>query len=128
MIRNVLVALIGALITACASSPDTAGTAEESLASATVAAGSGEHAPVIELASLPNAAEQDVVCVAETKPGSRIVIGERCYAREESGINVETREYIQREIAGGGSSPGWKTEQQIQLERGISLGLPVPPR
>ena len=128
MIKSMLAAAIGLSLTACATSTtNTSDTVPASLPSVGLA-DAAAVAPVVEIAALPNEAAQDVVCVQETKPGSRIVIGERCYAREQSGMNAETREYIQREISGRGLSPGWKTEQQIQLERGISLGRPMPPQ
>jgi hypothetical protein len=64
----------------------------------------------------------DVVCTKITRPGTRIVVGERCAVVDQGGINVQTREEIQREISGQGWASGWKTADQIAAERPVSLG------
>jgi hypothetical protein len=64
----------------------------------------------------------DVVCTKIARPGTRIVVGERCAAAERGGVNVQTREEIQREISGQGWASGWKTADQIAAERRVSLG------
>lgn len=64
----------------------------------------------------------DVVCTKVVRPGTRIVVGERCVQQGASGINAQTRDEIQREISGQGWASGWKTADQIAAERRVSLG------
>jgi len=65
--------------------------------------------------------QPDIVCRKEVRPGTRIVIGETCYPRGQLGISAETREYLQREMSGQGWASGWKTHEQIEVERRQSL-------
>jgi hypothetical protein len=65
----------------------------------------------------------DIVCRKETRPGTRIVVGEVCYPRGTRGVNAETREYLQRELSGQGWEPGWRTSDQIEAQRRTMRGI-----
>lgn len=62
------------------------------------------------------ASQRDVVCRERTRPGSRIVIGEKCRLRSQTGVTAETLRELDRELTGRGYAPGWKTEGQIDAE------------
>ena len=129
MTKSMAVIAVLLAITACSTSPP-APTTDASGAARADPGESNEAPPVnltvVTVAASPDESADDVVCIEETKPGSRIVIGERCHLRSTLGMNAETRNYIQRELAGRGMSPGWKSEDQIQLERGLSQGPQLP--
>jgi hypothetical protein len=88
-------------------------------ATATVAAAALE---VVEVDLTAASGPADVVCTKVVRPGTRIVVGERCAPAGHAGVNVQTREDIQREISGQGWASGWKTADQIAAERRVSLG------
>jgi hypothetical protein len=101
---------------ASATSPPAPSPSEEVAAAAAAA---GPEVVQVELAQASGPA--DVVCTKVVRPGTRIVVGERCASATESGVNAQTREEIQREISGQGWSSGWKTADQIAAERRVSL-------
>lgn len=78
----------------------------------------------VELAATEAEAEPEMVCRKEYRPGTRIVVGERCYPAGSLGVNTRTRDDIQRELSGRGMQAGWKSEQQINQERTIGLVYP----
>jgi hypothetical protein len=86
------------------------------------AATAGAELEVTEVDLAQASGPADVVCTKVVRPGTRIVIGERCAPLDASGIDVRTREEIQREISGQGWSSGWKTADQIAAERRVMLG------
>jgi hypothetical protein len=100
--------------------PGAQSAADEQLADPELAASPLETVQV----ELARASGPEVYCTKVTRPGTRMVVGEKCEAREQSGVNTQTREEIQREISGQGWSSGWKTPDQIAAERRAMMGIP----
>ncbi len=125
MKREPIVVLASLFLLSCTSaelvSTDTAGAPLAASAAGPEVADRPEP-DVVQLDLADASGPADVVCTKITRPGTRIVVGERCATLEQAGVSVQTREEIQREISGQGWSSGWKTADQIAAERRVSLG------
>lgn len=82
----------------------------------------GDEPVTVDVVAL-GAAQRGVVCRDRTRPGSRIVVGQTCRPRSETGMTAETLRELDRELTGRGFAPGWKTESQIDAEG--ALGAPL---
>jgi predicted small secreted protein len=125
--KHTAVVLSSLLLASCASTqpagvdPTAAqSAADQQLAGAELAAAQLEPVQV----DLAQASGPEVYCTKVTRPGTRMVVGEKCETGEQSSVNTQTREEIQREISGQGWSSGWKTADQIAAERRAMMGIP----
>jgi hypothetical protein len=66
---------------------------------------------LVELA----ASQRDVVCRDRTRPGSRIVVGQECRLRSETGVTAEALRELDRELRRRGY-----TEDQVDVDGGLS--------
>jgi hypothetical protein len=125
MTREPIVVLASLFLLSCTSaelvSTDTAG-APLGASTAGPEVADRPEPDVVQLDLADASGPADVVCTKITRPGTRIVVGERCAPLEQAGVSVQTREEIQREISGQGWASGWKTADQIAAERRVSLG------
>jgi hypothetical protein len=131
MKREPIVALASLLLVSCAGGgavidapgrPSAASSSPARTAAEPVEAVAAAELEVVHVDLADASGPADVVCTKVVRPGTRIVVGEKCAPAAESGVNVQTREEIQREISGQGWSSGWKTADQIAAERRVSLG------
>lgn len=124
---NTIIVLASLFLTSCTSSElVSTEPAEPSAASPTGASSetvASADIPVVQVDLAQASGPSDIVCTKIVRPGTRIVVGEKCApAGAATGVNAQTREEIQREISGQGWSSGWKTEDQIAAERRTMLG------
>src|SRR5688572_15864556 len=126
MKRETIIVLAALFLASCTSA-ELMGTGEANASAAGMAGAQPEVAArpereVVQLDLADASGPADVVCTKVTRPGTRIVVGERCAPLDQGGVNAQTREEIQREISGQGWASGWKTADQIAAERRVSLG------
>ena len=135
---KILAALCAGLVTGCVAGPvqlpaSPSLAAEQAAVTSTVSTASTaspanpeitEEIVTVDVVALA-AAQRDVVCRDRRRPGSRIVVGQECKLRSQTGITTEALRELDRELTGQGFSPGWKTEGQIDAEG--ALGVPMGP-
>lgn len=135
---KILAALCAGLVTGCVAGPvqlpaSPSLAAEQAAVASTVSTASPatpatpeitEEIVTVDVVALA-AAQRDVVCRDRRRPGSRIVVGQECKLRSQTGITTEALRELDRELTGQGFSPGWKTEGQIDAEG--ALGVPMGP-
>ena len=124
--RNITIVLLSVSLVSCTSAqvanvastqpPGANSSEDETVAGLAPAAGE-----VVQI-DIADASGPEIVCTKVTRPGTRMVVGETCAERSSAGVNAKTREEIQREISGEGWASGWKTREQIEVERRTSLG------
>ena len=113
-----------AAVASTSSTASTASTAGTASPASTASPEITEEIVTVDVAALA-AAQRDVVCRDRRRPGSRIVVGQECKLRSQTGITTEALRELDRELTGQGFSPGWKTEGQIDAEG--ALGVPMGP-
>ena len=128
--KPLFLAVIAALLVACAgpgaqlsevAAPPIAALSTAPTSRPMLAQAGTEEVKVVDVAQFE--AGEQMVCRRVSRPGSRIATGTDCFPRGSRQMNVETREHIQREISGQGSFGGWKSQQQIDLERAAASGI-----
>ena len=112
--NNITIVLISAFLVSCT-------TAEVASVQPAEPPAAGVNGEVVQV-DIADASGPEIVCTKVVRPGTRMVVGQSCSASNGPGVTVQTREEIQREISGQGWSAGWKTQEQIEAERRISLG------
>lgn len=106
--------LCAALVAGCAGPAERPSTPPAAAQAAVEQPAAAQEVVTLNLVELA-ASQRDVVCRDRTRPGSRIVVGQECRLRSETGVTAEALREFDSELKRRGY-----TQDQVDVDGGLS--------